>query len=165
MLRILKLTAMIKKIIYLHGLESQQGGKKVDFLSQNSLVYAPKLDYKNPNEFQRILKEIQTFKPDLIIGSSMGGYFGFGYASLISLDKVILFNPALHSRSVTVETTEKEYLSMRGKVVLGKNDDVISPGITKSYLKQHTKLNINQIDNMGHRIPHEIFVKEVSEYL
>jgi predicted esterase YcpF (UPF0227 family) len=76
---------MIKKIIYLHGLESSQGGKKVDFLSQNSLVYAPKLDYKNPNEFQRILKEIQAFEPDLIIGSSMGGYVAYQIASHLNI--------------------------------------------------------------------------------
>ena len=87
----------MKKVLYLHGLESKQGGLKVDFLANEFCVHAPAMDYKNPmlqNELEFIMRQ---FDPDLIIGSSMGGYI----ADLIHKKfdiPAILFNPALHSR-------------------------------------------------------------------
>ena len=39
------------KIVYLHGLESPQGGPKVDFLNQLGETLAPSMDYKKPNLF------------------------------------------------------------------------------------------------------------------
>ena len=36
----------MKKIVYLHGLESEAGGPKVSFLAEKGTVYAPKMDYK-----------------------------------------------------------------------------------------------------------------------
>ena len=48
----------MKKVLYLHGLESDQGGPKVDYLSSKYLVCAPKLDYKDPNCFQNIHKSL-----------------------------------------------------------------------------------------------------------
>ena len=38
----------MKKVLYLHGLESKQGGPKVDFLAKEFCVYAPEMDYKDP---------------------------------------------------------------------------------------------------------------------
>ena len=64
----------MKKVLYLHGLESKQGGPKVDFLANEFCVHAPAMDYTNPmlqNEVEFIMRQ---FNPDLIIGSSMGGY-------------------------------------------------------------------------------------------
>jgi len=65
----------MKRIVYLHGLESTQGGVKVSFLAEENFVYAPKMDYKDPTTFKKVLDKITKFKPNLIIGSSMGGYF------------------------------------------------------------------------------------------
>ena len=65
----------MKRIVYLHGLESTQGGVKVSFLAEENFVYAPKMDYKDPTIFKKVLDKITKFKPNLIIGSSMGGYF------------------------------------------------------------------------------------------
>ena len=36
----------MKKILYLHGLESEPGGTKVSFLATKGTVYAPAMDYK-----------------------------------------------------------------------------------------------------------------------
>ena len=59
---------------YLHGLESNVGGPKVDFLSSVAeSVFAPKMVYSNPNMFKALLATAKIDKPDLIIGSSMGG--------------------------------------------------------------------------------------------
>ena len=38
----------MKKVLYLHGLESKQGGPKVDFLANEFIVHAPKMDYNDP---------------------------------------------------------------------------------------------------------------------
>ena len=35
----------MKKIVYLHGLESESGGPKVSFLAEKGMVYAPNMDY------------------------------------------------------------------------------------------------------------------------
>ncbi len=64
----------MKKVLYLHGLESKQGGPKVDFLANEFIVHAPKIDYTDPELNIKMFFTIQDFNPDLIIGSSMGGY-------------------------------------------------------------------------------------------
>ena len=60
----------MKKIVYLHGLESKAGGPKVNFLATKGMVYAPKLNF-NTLDIEKLMGKIG--KPDLIIGSSMGG--------------------------------------------------------------------------------------------
>ena len=37
----------MKKILYLHGLESEQGGPKVSFLATKGMVYAPEMNYES----------------------------------------------------------------------------------------------------------------------
>jgi predicted esterase YcpF (UPF0227 family) len=64
----------MKKVLYLHGLESKQGGPKVDFLTKEFCVYAPEMDYKDPMLQNWVYFVMRQFNPDLIIGSSMGGY-------------------------------------------------------------------------------------------
>ena len=39
----------MKKVLYLHGLESNQGGPKVEFLAGECAVYAPVIDYREEN--------------------------------------------------------------------------------------------------------------------
>ena len=79
----------MKKILYLHGLESEPGGTKVSFLATKGTVYAPAMDYKtlDLDEFIHTLG-----MPDLIIGSSMGGYVADIIGSRLGSD-VLLFNP------------------------------------------------------------------------
>jgi hypothetical protein len=66
---------MTIKIIFLHGLESGPNGIKAKFLSTNPkyTVFVPQL--KKYNVFLSlyiIIQSIQSFNPDLIIGSSYG---------------------------------------------------------------------------------------------
>jgi predicted esterase YcpF (UPF0227 family) len=65
------------KIAYLHGLESNNIGIKNDWLRTISDVYDPLIDYRQPNIYQKIKNDLINFKPDLIIGSSMGGFFSY----------------------------------------------------------------------------------------
>ena len=64
----------MKKVLYLHGLESGQGGSKVDYLANNCYVHAPEMDYTRKDIFPYLAQMVEDFNPDLIIGSSMGAW-------------------------------------------------------------------------------------------
>ena len=96
------------------------------------MVYAPAMDYEtlDLNEFILTLG-----MPDLIIGSSMGGYVADIIGSRLGVD-VLLFNPALHSRTIPVN---HEYYGNTYKrtIVLGTEDKVINPELTKKLWSVH----------------------------
>ena len=150
----------MQSVLYFHGLESQPGGLKVEYLNQNfDFVDAPAMDYRKKDLFEDWLEYVKTEKPDLIIGSSMGGYFAHALASHTGIP-VLLFNPALHNRSFDVEGVHLGEFKPEGKVILGKKDDVIDPSITKAMLKD-SNLEIEEIKEMEHRIPLDIFINEI----
>jgi len=65
----------MKKILFLHGLESKPGGTKPTFLERNGYeVIQPLLD---KNDFQGSVNTAKRYydetKPDVIVGSSRGG--------------------------------------------------------------------------------------------
>tara|TARA_R110000751_G_scaffold130542_3_gene232535 strand:- start:111 stop:596 length:486 start_codon:yes stop_codon:yes gene_type:complete len=150
-------------IIYLHGLGSDQGGDKVSFLSDNGYVFAPEMDYQqNENIFPELLEEIKTehLPPDLIIGSSMGGYFAYVLASHFENTPVLLFNPAFHSRSINPNNIYKGPHEVKGVIALGDEDNVVPPKKTIKFLTDNDELNNFEIINMeeiGHQIPLYVF--------
>ena len=157
-------TIMKQKILYLHGLESPQGGEKVDFLSTKSFVHAPELDYTRNDIFAFLIETVEEFKPDVIIGSSMGGYSAFILGALYKIP-IVAFNPALHSRTIEPNFPEfvKEHIPNDMHVVLGENDTVIDGDRTLNYLKDHIKdkymkFNVHNIKKMGHRVPLDVFI-------
>ena len=116
----------MKKVLYLHGLESKQGGPKVEFLANEFCVHAPAMDYTDPDLSNKvaIYNAGSNFQPDLIIGSSMGGYVADILAEKYGVP-AILFNPALHNRSFEPAISypvegEQAELQERKIVVLGK---------------------------------------------
>ena len=144
----------MKKIVYLHGLESEPGGTKVSFLAEKGMVYAPAMDYKtlDLDEFIYTLG-----MPDLIIGSSMGGYVADIIGSRLGVD-VLLFNPALHSRTIPVN---HEHYSNQYKrtIVLGTLDKVIDPELTKKLWSVAGNVaKYEDIEGMGHRTPLGVFI-------
>jgi len=157
----------MKKVLYLHGLESKQGGPKVDFLTNEFIVHAPKMDYKDPELNIKMFFTMQDFQPDLIIGSSMGGYVADVLAEKYGIP-AILFNPALHNRSFDpaieypIEGEQAE-LQDRKIVVLGKNDDVIPPYITKIMFENNFNYKI-VLEEMGHQVPLPIFIDIINNY-
>ena len=140
---------------YLHGLESSVGGPKVDFLkSVADRVFAPKMVYTNPNMFKTLLESARIDKPDLIIGSSMGGYFADAIASHLDIE-VLLFNPALHSRSIEPEGVTYGEMNWKRNFVIGTEDKVIDPKATRVY-KDLAK-TWTEIKGMGHRTELTVF--------
>jgi predicted esterase YcpF (UPF0227 family) len=157
----------MKKVLYLHGLESNQGGPKVDFLANEFIVYAPKMDYNDPELNIKMFFTIQDLKPDLIIGSSMGGYVADILAQKYGIP-AILFNPALHNRSFNPSIeypieSEQADLQERKIVVLGINDKIIDPEITKMMLENNRKYTIIE-QEMCHQTPLNIFIDIINRY-
>lgn len=138
----------MKKVLFLHGLESEQGGPKVDFLSSVAYVHAPSMDYKNRNwSIDKLIDLVDECNPDLIIGSSMGGYLADVLGSYTGIE-VILFNPALHSRTIDFNLRYGKE-GYKRTIVLGKEDTVIFPERTKELVGDTAE--IVEIERMGHR--------------
>ena len=157
----------MKKVLYLHGLESKQGGKKVDFLANEFCVHAPAMDYTNPMLQNEVEFMMRQFDPDIIIGSSMGGYVANILAQKYG-KPAILFNPALHNRMFEPKIEypiegEQAELQERKVVVLGKEDEVIPPYITKIMLKNEFYYEV-VLEEMGHRTPLNIFIDTINKY-
>jgi uncharacterized protein len=157
----------MKKVLYLHGLESKQGGKKVDFLANEFCVHAPAMDYTNPMLQNEVEFMMRQFNPDIIIGSSMGGYVADILAQKYG-KPAILFNPALHNRMFEPKIEypiegEQAELQERKVVVLGKEDEVIPPYITKIMLKNEFYYEV-VLEEMGHRTPLNIFIDTINKY-
>ena len=154
----------MKKVLYLHGLESGQGGPKVDYLADNCYVHAPEMDYTRKDIFPYLIQMMEDFDPDLIIGSSMGGYAAYMLSGFYGTP-IIAFNPALHSRKFNPKFPNKVQTCYPGKtkIILGEEDTVIDPNTTKKMIKDMT-LNSPQnikteiVEGMGHRIPLDIFI-------
>jgi hypothetical protein len=150
---------MIKSAIYFHGLESSQGGIKVQFLDQEvDFLEAPAMDYTKEDIFEEWLDYVKNEEPDLLIGSSMGGYFAMALATHTGIP-VLIFNPAIHSRSIEINGLESGTEKLKGLVVLGKKDDVINPGPTMAMLQGNwNDLDMVVEEKMGHRVPLDVFI-------
>ena len=144
----------MKSVLYLHGLESKQGGAKIDFLAAQGRVHAPAMDYKTKTWSVEELVELAIkCNPNLIIGSSMGGYFADVLGSHTRIE-VLLFNPALHSRSVdyNFKYGKEDY---QRTIILGMQDTIVIPERTKEMASDTAK--IVEIADMGHRTPVDTF--------
>jgi len=158
----------MKKILYLHGLESRVGGEKVEYLQHKygiDNVLAPEMDYKtNPKLFTETLELVNTFKPDLIIGSSMGGYFAECLATNYPTE-VLLFNPASineieYLQEYNINPTMGKH-KLNGTAILGEYDEVIPSSYSKEYLEyNHPDLCV-LFEEMGHRTPFNIFKENI----
>jgi hypothetical protein len=120
--------------------------------------YAPEIDYEDPDVYEEILDLCIAEEFDMIIGSSMGGYFAHAIGTTLGTP-VIMFNPALHSRQFNPYGVVCGEKPIDGVCVLGMDDDVIDPTTTYKMLKNDEKLAIMPVEGMGHRTPFEKFVE------
>jgi pimeloyl-ACP methyl ester carboxylesterase len=111
----------------------------------------------------------EAFKPDLIIGSSMGGHVGLMLANYYNIDAIV-FNPAIHSRPIEpklerLEAREPNF-NFQPVVVLGLKDDVINPLITKEIFDDALfYYDIEEVEDLGHRVPFDVFVNIYNKYV
>ena len=155
------------KILYLHGLESKVGGPKVEYLeSLGHEVDAPDMCWDVGGNFVSIADHIAYQKEqfDLIIGSSMGGYFAYELGKHVDIP-VLLLNPALHSRSIEPRVEKlHEDLAADPLVFLGvgANDDVINYEKTLEILDDEARCFFRPNyfkGNHGHQTPLDFFQK------
>ena len=152
------------KIAFLHGLESKAGCERVQWLqSQGHEVYNPQLFYAWDNCYERVTEDFLKNKPELIIGSSMGGWFAWNLGKDFGIP-VLLLNPAVHSRTMEPEMEPvREQFGSKVYMALGKNDDVIDPEKTVQWMHDNDHLDFNPnntyFGDYGHRTPLEYFKK------
>jgi predicted esterase YcpF (UPF0227 family) len=151
------------KVAFFHGLDSEPITQKNIILREVfDEVYDPFMDYRNnPNLFNEVLDYLKDNPVDLIIGSSMGGYFAYCLSTHLGT-RTLLFNPAMHSRPIepTISLGDKV---ANHYVILGKNDDVIDPIKTIEWFNESENV-IFEIENMGHVIDLNIFKKYLMNY-
>jgi pimeloyl-ACP methyl ester carboxylesterase len=157
----------MKKVLYLHGLESKQGGSKVEYLTQTSSVFAPQMDYSNPQLAIVLEMMYQQFQPDVIIGSSMGGYAASYIASKYPVD-VILLNPVTKTQLPSGVQKLDFLLDLSGerKVILsvGYADDVVDPFETFKAMVDFPNVNIIR-GTHSHRTPLNVFTNIYDSYI
>ena len=127
------------------------------------------MDYSDPSLEEKLFYIVEKFQPDLIIGSSMGGYVGMLLANRYNIE-CILFNPAIHSRPMEPNLKSLQYDDIKHSfnplVVLGMEDDVINPLISKEILDDALSYcNIEEVEGLGHRVPLDIFVDIYNKYV
>jgi predicted esterase YcpF (UPF0227 family) len=161
----------MKKVLYLHGLESGQGGPKVDYLADKCYVHAPEMDYTRKDIFPYLVQMMEDFDPDLIIGSSMGGYAAYMLGGFYN-KPIIAFNPALHSRKFNPNFPIKAQncYPSKAKIVLGEEDTIIDPKKTLEFITDQIgysfpNIDIENVNGMGHRIPFDIFINKIQNEL
>ena len=152
----------MSKVAFFHGLESPAISDKTEYLdSAFTDVYAPAMDYSKAGLFEEVLAEVKKRKIDLLVGSSMGGWFAYCISTLTGIPTV-LFNPAVHSRSLDPSVFRGSSRANH-TVVLGRRDDVIDPQKTKNWFKTDGVGNFTyHMEPNGHRTPVSIFRKYVS---
>jgi hypothetical protein len=150
---------MKNRVAFFHGLESAPKTDKNDSLHQRfDFVLDPAMDYRNPNMFDFVLSEVKRNKIDLLIGSSMGGWFAYCISTITGIP-TLLFNPAFHSRPFepVIKIGNKK---SKHTVILGSNDDVIIPADTQKWISKSAigSFKIHYESNT-HRTPIDIFNK------
>lgn len=154
----------MKKIAFFHGLESSSNSEKSRWLKDNYDTWAPDMNYEDPGLFDKIYKELLRFKPDLLIGSSMGGWFAYCLSSLTGI-RTLLLNPAVHSRSYEPKVRTGKTPSIH-TVLLGKTDSIILPDESKSWFIKNGLGEVNiKMENMGHRSPLSVLQNNMSKAL
>ena len=154
------------KIAYLHGLESTIDPKdpKLIWLNDNfTEVYTPQINYKNPGEFDKILRHIKKMNPLYIVGSSMGGYFSYLIGSKLGI-KTILFNPAVIGRSFEPVVNVGGIKGAAHNVYFGKSDKVIDGMEVRKYFGSEGAGDFQyNYYNGGHRVPVDVFIGAIKE--
>jgi len=155
------------KVAFFHGLESAPRTFKnecLDDIFGAENVYAPAMDYRNPEMFEQVLNHLKHNPVDYLIGSSMGGWFAYKLSTLIDTP-TLLFNPATNNRSFNPITYAGGDIVPQ-RVVLGKDDKVVDPIETCFFFKEKFKAGVKfYFEDMEHRIPDEIFEKHALSLL
>ena len=156
-----------RRVMFIHGLESKVPSEKTKWLDKTFTIMAPQIDYRKENIFNEVLQMAKEYNPALIIGSSMGGYFGYYIAAELNVP-AILFNPALPYRTNIKPKVRNFNIHPKSVYfILGKNDNVIKAKDKIDWISEN-KHNIDQVIirllDFEHGVPIGIFTKEIDNY-
>lgn len=152
------------KIFFLHGLESNNQSTKVDFMrALGHNVNAEYMDYRKVLDlYAKTLNSIIDFNPDLIVGSSMGGYFAYHLGTHYKTN-LLLLNPALPNRTFNPPILPDGNEKSKIWALVGENDIEVDPIANEEILKRAgAKV---QIGDHGHRTPKEVFAPFFKEVI
>ena len=149
--------------MYIHGLDSAPNEQKLAILRKyGHTPYALHLDYrKDQLAYIKLKKLVKEKKIDFIVGSSLGGYFGYWLGHELQIDQ-LLFNPAMPFRSVQVQTLDiDEKRDIKTWVVLGIDDEVIPTNLNISFFRRRDNIRLITCEWLGHRIDETSFEEMV----
>ena len=148
----------MKKILYIHGLDSYPHEERLEWLqSAGHQVWALHLNYrKQPDAFYLLENVIDNEGINFLVGSSLGGRLGFWLGEKHGIP-ALLFNPALAMEIPGLQVPEMSPVSCPLRwVVLGETDDVVDPQASWTWLKQlpcdRASLSVAMIQGLGHQI-------------
>jgi len=157
------------KILYLHGLGSSgESGTAQGLTELGYDVISP--TYRPEFEKASLDNLVQKESPDLIIGTSMGGYYALKLAEYKSVNAIAInpcFNPKQQLKLPAINWKTGELINFtqemleafaipepkrNGKVlvVTGINDDLINPNQQIEYCRQFNLPSL--ITDWGHRV-------------
>lgn len=159
----------MKKILYLHGLDSFPTEEKLNILKKFcDELTAPLIDYRRPDLQSFLLETAQNCGANILIGSSMGGLSAYILAKYLGC-KALLFNTAfikMNNYAFALPTQINENYTY--KVVLGALDDVIDHQKSIDFLANNEKNNTYQyiiLPKLAHRIDVETFENEIHNFI
>jgi pimeloyl-ACP methyl ester carboxylesterase len=153
-------------ILYLHGLDSHPSAAKLKILENKGYeVHAPTLDYYHRGDrlWEEACSLIVQQEIDFIVGSSMGGYFGYWLGQYFGLPQ-LLFNPALMFRSMDLLRMPSDLVQrseLPSWVVLGAKDEVIPPQTNLDFFANQPNARVLLCQWLGHRIDLQTFQEMV----
>ena len=144
------------KILFLHGLESQPGGKKATFLKENGHEVSNPALPKEPFDISvKIAQDVINFeKPDVVVGSSRGG--AVAMAANTKGCRVILIAPAWKKFKVTSSVEP-------GTIILhSESDDIVPFEDTQELFRKNTGLEVIACED-NHRMSSDETLRKILE--
>jgi len=154
-------------ILYLHGLQSKLSAEKRQVLEHFGTVFAPNINYENRYiQPTTILEQYPETEFHVILGSSMGGLNAYIISENIGRP-ALMFNPPLSRYKPYSFQTKFAKGQVYHYFRLGGKDEVVDPSISLRFLSHRiteAECQISIDPNLGHRIPLNIFSKDVEEF-
>jgi len=141
---------------FFHGLESELPSSKVDIMEQMGWeVGSHLMNYKSGEPYKLALEKVKKFKPDILVGSSLGGLAARYLSSCLDIP-VILLNPAFPFKDYNLDFPDRfgEFMP-KVWVLLGEKDRTVDFIQNKKEMKGYGACI--SVNTHGHRTPKDIF--------
>ena len=157
------------RIVYFHGWGGHYNEVKAKILAKfGDEVYFPEIDYSNSrNLIQYYYNELCGNTPQLIVGTSLGGYLGFYVSNLLKCPS-LLINPALFLKGGVELRPSTDSMSHNFKekeiIFSGKDEEIDVKRCIKSLKELGYDKQIKIYDHLTHQIPIDVFENCFTEF-